>query len=79
MYRGSSFIPHLTIAFKTLFLIEGIKTTVSAPKVTKVSGIDANAAPVGGLIVVKVMTLDDLSKVELWIEEEVLGLGLDET
>ena len=51
-----------------------------APKVTQVSGIDANAAPVGGLIVVKVVTSDDLSKVELWLEEEVLvGLVLDET
>ena len=50
-----------------------------APKVTQVSGIDANAAPVGGLIVVKVATLDDLPKAELWIEEEVLGLELDET
>ena len=58
---------------------EGIKSTVLAPKVTQVSGIDANAVRVGGLIVVTVMTLDDLSKVELWIEEEVLGLGLDET
>ena len=29
---------------------------------------------------VKVVTSDDLSKVELWLEEEVLvGLGLDET
>ena len=45
----------------------------------QVLGIDANAVRVGGLIVVTVMTLDDLSKVELWIEEEVLGLGLDET
>ena len=51
-----------------------------APKVTQVSGIDANAVRVGGLIVVTVMTLDDLSKVELWLEEEVLvGLVLDET
>ena len=50
-----------------------------APKVTQVLGIDANAVRVGGLIVVTVMTLDDLSKVELWIEEEVLGLGSDET
>jgi len=74
-------MPHPTIAFKTLFLIEGIKTTVSAPKVTlRSSRIDANTFPaVGGLIVVTVMTLDDLAKVELWIEEEVLGLGLDET
>ena len=45
----------------------------------QVLGIDADAVRVGGLIVVTVMTLDDLSKVELWIEEEVLGLGLDET
>ena len=45
----------------------------------QVLGIDANAVRVDGLIVVTVMTLDDLSKVELWIEEEVLGLGLDET
>ena len=45
----------------------------------QVLGIDANAVRVGGLIVVTVMTLDDLSNVELWIEEEVLGLGLDET
>ena len=53
---------------------------VSAPKVTlRSSKIDGNAVPVGGLIVVTVMTLDDLAKVELWIEEEVLGLGLDET
>ena len=50
-----------------------------APKVTQVLG-DANAVRVGGLIVVTVMTLDDLSNVELWIEEEeVLGLGSDET
>ena len=45
----------------------------------QVLGIDADAVRVGGLIVVTVMTLDDLSKVELWIEEEVLGLGSDET
>ena len=45
----------------------------------QVLGIDANAVRVGGLMVVTVMTLDDLAKVELWIEEEVLGLGLDET
>ena len=49
-----------------------------APKVTQVLG-DANAVRVGGLIVVTVMTLDDLAKVELWIEEEGLGLGSDET
>ena len=45
----------------------------------QVLGIDANAVRVGGLMVVTVMTLDDLANVELWIEEEVLGLGLDET
>ena len=45
----------------------------------QVLGIGANAVRVGGLMVVTVMTLDDLANVELWIEEEVLGLGLDET
>ena len=58
-----------------------MNSRVSAPKETlRSSRIDANTFPaVGGLIVVTVMTLDDLAKVELWIEEEVLGLGLDET
>ena len=59
-----------------------MNSRVSAPKETlRSSRIDANTFPaVGGLIVVKVVTSDDLSKVELWLEEEVLvGLVLDET
>ena len=58
-----------------------MNSRVSAPKETlRSSRIDATFPAVGGLIVVKVVTSDDLSKVELWLEEEVLvGLVLDET